>query len=98
MQKVKRFGVLSVAKIQSAVMGVMGLFIGLIYAVILTVTGIIAVIGGTKAGIMMLVGAVAAVVLVPILYAVIGFVFGALSAWVYNIVAGRVGGIELELE
>ena len=98
MQKVKRFGILSVAKIQSAVMGVMGLFIGLIYAVILTVTGIIAVIGGTKAGIMMLVGAVAAVVLVPILYAVIGFVFGALSAWVYNIVAGRVGGIELELE
>jgi len=98
MQKIKRFGILSVAKIQSAVMGVMGLFIGLIYAVILTVTGIIAVIGGTKAGIMMLVGAVAAVVLVPILYAVIGFVFGALSAWVYNIVAGRVGGIELELE
>jgi len=98
MQKVKRFGILSVAKIQSAVMGAMGLFIGLIYAVILTVTGIIAVIGGTKAGIMMIVGAVAAVVLVPILYAVIGFVFGALSAWVYNIVAGRVGGIELELE
>ena len=98
MQKVKRFGILSVAKIQSAVMGAMGLFIGLIYAVILTVTGIIAVIGGTKAGIMMIVGAVAAVVLVPIFYAVIGFVFGALSAWVYNIVAGRVGGIELELE
>lgn len=35
MQKVKRFGVLSVAKIQSAVMGVMGLIFGLIYGVIL---------------------------------------------------------------
>lgn len=61
-------------------------------------TGIIAVVGGSKAGIMLLVGGVAAVILIPLLYAVIGFVFGALSAWVYNVVAGRVGGIELELE
>jgi hypothetical protein len=98
MQRVKRLGVLSVAKIQAAVMGVMGLIVGLIYAVILVVTGIIAVASGTKAGIFMVFGALAAVILAPLFYAVIGFVFGALSAWVYNLVAARLGGIEIELE
>ncbi len=98
MQRVKRLGVLSVAKIQAAVMGVMGLVIGLIYGVILVVTGIIAVASGSKAGILMVFGAIAAVILLPLLYALLGFVFGALSAWVYNLVAGRLGGIEIELE
>lgn len=98
MQKLKRVGVLSFAKIQSAVMGVMGLVVGLIYGVILAVTGIITVVGGSRAGIMMLVGGVAAVILLPLLYAALGFVFGALSAWVYNTVARHIGGIEVEFE
>ena len=98
MQKLKRVGVLSVAKIQSAVMGVIGLIAGLIGGAIWAVTGIIAIVGGTKAGFMMLVLAVAAVILAPLFYAALGFVFGALWAWVYDVVAGRIGGIELELE
>jgi len=34
----------------------------------------------------------------PILYGVGGFVGGAITAALYNVVAGRVGGLELELE
>ena len=34
----------------------------------------------------------------PIMYGVIGFIVGALSALVYNIFAGMVGGIEMEVE
>lgn len=34
----------------------------------------------------------------PILYAVMGFVFGALGALIYNLVAKWVGGIEVEVE
>ena len=30
----------------------------------------------------------------PILYAVFGFLFTLLGAWIYNAVAGRIGGIE----
>ncbi|MES2153080.1 MAG: hypothetical protein V4508_25150 [Pseudomonadota bacterium] len=30
----------------------------------------------------------------PLLYAVMGFVFSALGAWIYNLVASRIGGIE----
>ncbi|HWZ95327.1 MAG TPA: DUF3566 domain-containing protein [Opitutaceae bacterium] len=34
----------------------------------------------------------------PVIYAVMGFVFGAISAFIYNIVAKWVGGIEVEVE
>jgi hypothetical protein len=34
----------------------------------------------------------------PIINAVAGFISGALGAWVYNIVAKKIGGIELILE
>ena len=36
--------------------------------------------------------------LLPFLYAAIGFVGGALSAFVYNLIAQWLGGIELELQ
>lgn len=34
----------------------------------------------------------------PIFYGLIGFVFGTIGALVYNIFAGMVGGIEIEVE
>lgn len=34
-------------------------------------------------------------VIVPILYAVVGFVFGLIGAVIYNLVAGVVGGIKV---
>ena len=37
-------------------------------------------------------------VLAPVFYGVIGFIFGALGALIYNIAAGFVGGVEFELE
>lgn len=38
------------------------------------------------------------IVFMPVIYAAIGFVFGTISAWVYNVVAKWVGGFELEFE
>jgi len=37
-------------------------------------------------------------VILPIFYAVMGFIFGVLGAWGYNLVSGLVGGIEVEVE
>lgn len=37
-------------------------------------------------------------IILPIFYAVMGFIFGALGAWGYNLVSGLVGGIEVEVE
>jgi hypothetical protein len=36
-------------------------------------------------------------ILAPILYGLIGFLMGALAAWVYNFAARQIGGIQLEL-
>ena len=33
----------------------------------------------------------------PIIYGVIGFIFTAIGVWLYNLVAGRWGGFEIEL-
>jgi hypothetical protein len=37
-------------------------------------------------------------VLAPILYGVLGAIVNALMAWMYNLVAARLGGIEISLE
>ena len=43
-------------------------------------------------------GAFMAYLLMIVLYTIIGGIGGAIYAWVYNMVAGWVGGLELELE
>ncbi len=37
-------------------------------------------------------------IFLPVLYAGMGFIFGALSAWVYNLLAKWLGGFELDFE
>ena len=37
-------------------------------------------------------------IFVPIIYAAMGFIFGALGALIYNLVAKWIGGIEVEVE
>ena len=37
-------------------------------------------------------------ILAPFLYAAMGFVFGAIGAFIYNLVAKWIGGIEVEVE
>jgi len=46
---------------------------------------------GAAAGLVM-------IVVIPIFYAAVGFIFGALGAFIYNLAAKWTGGIELELE
>lgn len=41
---------------------------------------------------------VVTLVLAPILYGVVGAIVNALMAWIYNLVAARLGGIEISLE
>jgi hypothetical protein len=41
---------------------------------------------------------VAAVIVVPIMYGIMGFIGGIIAALVYNLVASVVGGLELEFD
>jgi hypothetical protein len=101
---IRRLGVMSVAKIQALLMFVIGLIIGVIYGLIFMVFGAaIAALapraeGQTMGGVGSVVGGLAIMVVFPILYGFLGFIGGAVGALVYNVAAGVVGGIKLELE
>ena len=101
---IRRFGIFSVAKMQSLVMFVIGLIIGVIYGLLFMVFG--AAIsafgargeGSVASGVPSIIGGVVIMIAVPIFYAVIGFIGGAIGALVYNLAAGMIGGIKFELE
>lgn len=99
MTRVKRIGPLSLAKVMGLVYGGLGLIVG-------AVVSLVAVLGAAvgfshRAGGATFVGLLfgaGAVILLPIFYGLLGFVCGAVGAWIYNLAAGAVGGLELELE
>jgi hypothetical protein len=71
--------------------------IGLIFLPFFFLAGLISLIAGrdsAPAGIAILFISL----LVPVFYGVMGFVMGALMSWVYNMVARRIGGFQLELK
>jgi len=93
MNRIKRVGVLSFGKVQALVTGIFGLFIGIIYLLLILFSKEeIASLGlNSTTGTM-------AVILFPVFYAVFGFIFGIFAGLVYNLVARLFGGIEIELE
>ncbi len=100
--QIKKLGVLSVAKIYAIIMLVMSLIISIPYGLFVIGISLVGAStggsnslalggGGAIVGLLMMVG-------IPIFYAVIGFVAGAIGALLYNLFAGMVGGIEIEVE
>ncbi|HEY5314623.1 MAG TPA: hypothetical protein VIK18_18970 [Pirellulales bacterium] len=91
---IKSVGILSVAKIMGAMYAFFGLIAGFFMFVIFSLTSVAAqgrneMPAGIAAG-------VAALFFMPICYGIMGFVGGALSGFIYNLLASFVGGIELE--
>ena len=100
---IRRFGVLSVAKMQSLVMFVLGLVIGVIYGLIFIIFGaaITAMApnrDGAAGGVPTILIGVVFMIVFPILYGIFGFIIGCIWALVYNLAAGVVGGIKFDLE
>jgi hypothetical protein len=91
--KLKKIGLLSSAKLLAGIMLVLGLIAGIVYSFggffyDLFTTGLNL---GTALAFFALIG-------MPITFAVPGFIAGAILAFIYNLIAGRVGGIELDFE
>ncbi len=93
MAKLKKIGILSLAKIEGLVLAIFGLVIGLAYAIIATIIGAATRSAGLAIGLGLL-----ALIGCPILYGAAGFVGGALTAFVYNLVAGWTGGLEMDFD
>jgi len=85
----KHIGVLSAAKI----LALLGLVIGFIYGAFFS--ALMPVMPGISSFAPM--GAVALIVGGIIFGAIFGFIYGAVVAFLYNVFAGWIGGIELDL-
>jgi hypothetical protein len=94
MHIIKSVGVLSVAKI----MGLMYACMGLIFAPLFLLVGVLASSIGPHNNPFAGIFSVGFAVLLPVFYGVIGFIAGALGALLYNLFARWVGGFALELE
>lgn len=94
MATVKRIGPGSAFKVGVIVYGILGFIIGIPFAFISMIAGSLATArsGFPGAGLGFF-----SIILFPIFYAVLGGVFGALTAVVYNLAAGWVGGLEVEI-
>jgi len=100
---IRRFGVISVAKMYGLLMFIFGLVFGVIYGLILIVFGAaISALGpggdATAGGVSTVVMGIAMMIGLPIFYGVLGFIMGTIGALIYNAVAGIIGGIKFELE
>lgn len=92
MKTIKRVSSKSVAKLVGLMYAIFGFVFGLLMFVMSLFsyseeTGVIGVVFG-----------IAAPVFLPILYGVGGWIGGYISGGIYNLLAKRVGGIEIEIE
>jgi hypothetical protein len=98
--RIKRIAPLQAGKMLAVVYGGMGL-IFLPFFAIAGLLGAFAQHAQSNQGLptALLAGVMAGVgILMPIIYAVMGFIFGVIGAALYNLVASWIGGFEVEVE
>jgi hypothetical protein len=100
--RIRKIGVLSVAKLYAVMALVLSLLISIPYGLFIMVFGAAALGTGEYGSMLAGGGAIVIGILVmiglPILYAIFGFIGGAIGALLYNLFAGIIGGIEIEVE
>ena len=87
---------LSVAKVS----GVLYALFGLIFGVFISLAALAGAFAAAEDGQGAFLGAlfgVGSVIVLPIFYGCMGFVVMLISAWLYNIVSGMVGGVEIDI-
>jgi uncharacterized membrane protein len=94
---IKRVGVMSVARIAAAIYGVFGLIAGLVFSLAaLAGAGMSREVGEQVSWLGPMFG-LGAIIALPVLYYVFGFLGGAVGAWVFNNVSRATGGLEIEV-
>jgi hypothetical protein len=95
MVRIKRVGVLQTAKFAAVLYFIFSAIIMIPIGIITMLTGpakdsFPGIFGGLFGGMFM--------IIMPIIYAVLGFIFVAIVCLIYNLIARFVGGIEIEFE
>lgn len=90
---INRIAPFSLAKISGTLYAALGLIFGALFSLV-AMAGMAAGSGNSMFGALFGVGAI---ILFPIFYGCIGFVASLIGAWLYNVLAGMVGGVELDV-
>jgi hypothetical protein len=88
---IKRIDPMSYAKVQGVLCALLGLIFGIGIA-------LIGMVGGSSGGGMLRGLGLLAIIVVPILYGLFGFIVTIIAALLFNMAAGWVGGIKLDVE
>ncbi len=91
MQEIKSVDVMSVAKIKA----VFGIIFGLVYGILAAF--LFGAIGMSRGATGLEVFGVASIVIFPIVFAIVAFIMGAIIAVLYNFIAGKIGGVQVDL-
>lgn len=95
MTRIRRVGVISVANVAAAITFVITAFFVVLFAlIVLPMRGNLP----SQFGVPAVTGGLAILIIAPFIYAAFGWVSGAISALVYNLVASFTGGVQLDLE
>ncbi|MDB6095317.1 MAG: hypothetical protein JWM32_2879 [Verrucomicrobia bacterium] len=92
-RRIKRIAPLQLGKMLAILYGIMGL-LGIPFFLIMTAVAS-QLPSEQRTGVMAMGAGFA--IFFPVIYAVLGFIFGIIGAFIYNIVAKWVGGIEVEV-
>jgi hypothetical protein len=94
---ITRVGPLSVAKVAGILYVVIGLIAGCLVSLLALAGGFAgAAADADGAGPMAALFGVGAIIFLPIFYGVLGFIGSLIMAWLFNVAAGLVGGIEVD--
>ena len=91
MKTVSKIGVMSLARVQAVVMGVLYLLMGIISTVLAGMNPEAVAALGVPTGI-------SGIFRLTIGGVITGFIAGAIIAYVYNLIAPKVGGVQVELK
>ncbi|NOY43427.1 MAG: hypothetical protein GXP26_16530 [Planctomycetes bacterium] len=93
---IKKIEAFSCGKVLGALYALAGLIFGGIFSLI-SLVGVAGAAQGADGVAPMLFG-LGAIIILPVMYGIMGFIGGIIGAALYNVVASVVGGIELEIQ
>jgi hypothetical protein len=91
MQEIRSIDMMSLAKMKAF----FGIIFGLVYGIMIAF--VFGAAGLSKGATGLEVFGVLAIVIFPIVFAIMAFIMGAIVAVIYNFLAGKFGGVEVEL-
>jgi|RhiMetdeSRZDD1v2_1073273.scaffolds.fasta_scaffold195939_3 hypothetical protein len=94
---IRRIEPMSAAKVGGMLYALLGLLIGVIFTLI-SFTGMGMMGAGSGMGSYSMMFGAGAIIILPILYGILGFIFCGISAAFYNLAAKLAGGLEVQTD